>query len=335
VGGAALDSVIEERRKGGLYKSLMDFCGRIDSSRVNRKVLESLIKAGAFDSLKAKRAQLMEVLDKAIEQARNVQRDRMSGQMNLFALAGSKQSGNPAAEIKLPDVPEWPQLTKLAYEKETVGFFLTGHPLDGVISSIRMVADADIEHQENWRDGQTVRVGGLIQRFREHKSKKGDLMAFAAVEDMSASVEVVVFPETFARCGHLLGSEEPLIVQGSVQVSERGANIIADNILPLSQAMEEFATQAVITIQAARTSRDQLTELKNLLYQFHGKVPVKLTLHFNGRGEADIEPHPDLSVRPCPEFCQRLTAFFGPSCLDLQMQRPEARQRKGGKGRER
>ncbi|CAK8716735.1 DNA-directed DNA polymerase [Candidatus Electronema halotolerans] len=335
VGGAALDSVIEERRKGGLYKSLMDFCGRIDSSRVNRKVLESLIKAGAFDSLKAKRAQLMEVLDKVIEQAKSVQRDRMSGQMNLFALAGPKQGGNPAAEIKLPDVPEWPQLTKLSYEKETVGFFLTGHPLDGVIDFIRMVANADIEQQENWRDGQVVRVGGLMQRYKEHKSKKGDLMAFAAVEDMTASVEVVVFPETFARCGHLLGSEEPLIVQGAVQVSERGANIIADDIMPLTQAMEDFATQAVITIQAARTSRQQLTELKDMLYQFHGKVPVKVTLHFDGRGEADIEPHPDLKVRPCPDFCQQLQASFGPQCLALQMQRPEARRRNSGKGRER
>jgi DNA polymerase-3 subunit alpha len=335
VGEAALDSVIEERRKGGPYTSLMDFCGRVDSSRVNRKVLENLIKAGAFDSMKARRAQLIEVLDKTLEQAKTVQRDRMSGQMSLFSV-GKKSGGSaPAAEIKLPDVPEWVPLTKLGYEKETVGFFLTGHPLDGVIDSIRMVADSDIEGMEHWKDGQIVRAGGLIQRFKEHRSKKGDRMAFTVLEDMTASVEVVVFPDTFARCGHLLGSEEPLIVQGSVQVSERGANIIADDILPLAQAMEKFASKAVITLPAAKATRPLLNELKTLLYQFHGTVPVKLTLHFDGRGEADIEPHHDLKVRPCPEFCQRVQATFGRRSLSMQMQRPEARKRKSEGGRDR
>jgi DNA polymerase-3 subunit alpha len=98
--------------------------------------------------------------------------------------------------------------------------------------------------------------------------------------------------------------------------------------------MEQFATQAVITIQAARTSREQLAELKKLLYQFHGTVPIKLTLHFDGRGEADIDPHPDLKVRPCPEFCQQVQSFFGRHCLSLHIQRPEARKRKneGGGG---
>ncbi|MGX9728382.1 MAG: DNA polymerase III subunit alpha [Candidatus Electronema sp. VV] len=336
VGGAALDSVIEERRKAP-YTSLADFCGRVDSSRVNRKVLENLIKAGAFDSMRAKRAQLMEVLDKTIEQAKTVQRDRMSGQMSLFGMGGgaAKSGAGTAAEIKLPDVEEWAPLVKLGYEKETVGFFLTGHPLDGVIDHIRLVADSDLAAMESWKDGQIVRVGGLIQRFKEHRSKKGDRMAFTVLEDMTASVEVVVFPETFARCSHLLGSEQPLIVQGSVQVSERGANIIADEVLPLNEALEKFATQAVIKIQAARTSRSQLTALKELFYQFHGTLPVKITLHFDGRGEADIEPGPDLKIRPCPEFCQRVQECVGPQSLKMPMQKPELRRKKSEGGSDR
>ncbi|WP_417911151.1 DNA polymerase III subunit alpha [Candidatus Electronema sp. PJ] len=332
VGGAALDSVIEERRKAP-YTSLADFCGRVDSSRVNRKVLENLIKAGAFDSMRAKRAQLMEVLDTTIEQAKTVQRDRMSGQMSLFAV-GKKSGSSPAAEVKMPDIAEWQPLVKLGFEKETVGFFLTGHPLDGAIEHIRMISDSDLEAQENWRDGQVVRVGGLIQRFKEHRSKKGDRMAFTVLEDMSASVEVVVFPEVFARCSHLLGNDQPLIVQGTVQVSERGANIIADNILLLTQAMEEFIAKATIKIQAARTSRQQLLELKDLLYQFHGPVPVKITLHFDGRGEVDIEPHSDLKVRLCPDFCQQVKESFGQKCLKVEKRKAEARQRKS-EGRER
>uniref|UniRef100_UPI004056A48C DNA polymerase III subunit alpha n=1 Tax=Candidatus Electronema sp. TaxID=2698783 RepID=UPI004056A48C len=336
VGGAALDSVIEERRKAP-YTSLADFCGRVDSSRVNRKVLENLIKAGAFDSMRAKRAQLMEVLDKTIEQAKTVQRDRMSGQMSLFGMGGgaAKSGASVAAEIKLPDVEEWAPLVKLGYEKETVGFFLTGHPLDGVIDHIRLVADSDLAAMESWKDGQTVRVGGLIQRFKEHRSKKGDRMAFTVLEDMTASVEVVVFPETFARCSHLLGSEQPLIVQGTVQVSERGANIIADSVLPLNEALEQLMEKAVIRLRSDRVGRPQLTALKDLLYQFHGTLPIKITLHFDGRGEADIEPHPDMAVRPCADFFQQLRQQFGKDCLIVQTKKAEARKRKSEGGRER
>ncbi|XOF35060.1 MAG: DNA polymerase III subunit alpha [Candidatus Electrothrix sp. YB6] len=337
VGGSALESMIREREENGPYTSLADFCGRIDSAKVNRKVLENLIKAGSFDSMQVKRVQLMAVLDEALEQAKAVQRDRLSGQMSLFALDGNdaeKSTGSP--EMKLPDIDEWPELEKLGYEKETIGFFLTGHPLDGVVGTIRMVADADIEALENWRDGQPVRVGGLIQRYKEHKSKKGDLMAFTVLEDMTSSVEVIVFPEAFTRCSHLLGSEAPLIVLGSIQQSERGAKIIAEEIYALDNAVEQFTEQTVIRLQAERTGRQQLSELKELLYRFHGSAPIKLTLHFDGRGEVDILPMKDLAVRPCPEFFQQIRQSCGPESLSVQMRRSEVRRKKrsfGEKGR--
>ena len=121
VGGAALDSIIEEREANGAYHSLGDFCSRIDSSKVNRKVIESLIKAGAFDSMHGRRAQYMAVLDQCIDRAKAIQRDRLSGQMNLFAIGQTTANQNEAVEVELPsDVEEWPNLEKLAAEKETV-----------------------------------------------------------------------------------------------------------------------------------------------------------------------------------------------------------------------
>ncbi|MCI5159521.1 MAG: DNA polymerase III subunit alpha, partial [Candidatus Electrothrix sp. AUS1_2] len=337
VGGAALESVIKEREENGPYTSLADFCGRIDSSKVNRKVLENLIKAGAFDSMQVKRSQLMEVLDQALEQAKAVQRDRLSGQMSLFAVGGGqKATSRQSVEMKFPDMDEWPSLKKLSYEKETIGFFLTGHPLDGVIDTIRMVADADISASENWREGQAVRIGGLIQQYKEHISKKGDRMAFTVLEDMSASVEVIVFPDAFARCSQFLGKDEPLIVLGTVQQGERGAKIIAEEIFPLDKAIEQFAEQASVRLSADRTGRNQLIELKELIYQFHGATPIKLTLHFDGRGEVDILPMKDITVRPCPEFFNKVKASFGPQSLFVQMRPTEVRRKKrfgGGRGR--
>jgi DNA polymerase-3 subunit alpha len=328
VGDAALDSIIEERATHGTYTSLADFCGRIDSSRVNRKVLESLIMAGAFDSMNVKRSQLMAVLDEALEQAKAVQRDRLSGQMNLFALTGEENS-KPGTELQFPDIEEWPELTKLAHEKETIGFFLTGHPLEGVINDIRMVADTEIAGLDNCRDGQVIRVGGLIQSFKEHKSKKGDRMAFTVLEDMGSSIEVIVFPNTFSQCSELLSTDEPLIVLGTIQQGERGAKIIAEAIDPLDKAIEKYTENTMIRLQANRTMRGQLIQLKDMLYRFHGTSPVKLTLHFDGRGEVDIEMLKDLTVRPCPDFFQQVRESFGAGTLSVQMKQAEIlRQRK-------
>ncbi|HFQ90975.1 MAG TPA: DNA polymerase III subunit alpha, partial [Desulfobulbus sp.] len=328
VGGAALDSIIEEREKNGPYASLSDFCNRIDPSRVNRKVIESLIRAGAFDSFGGRRAQYMAVLEQALDRAKAVQRDRMSGQMNLFSLA-AEEDKTPAAEIELPDIEEWPELKKLALEKETLGFFLTGHPLEGVSRDLRMVVDTEIEHLDSWRDGQAVRIGGLIQHIKEHKSKKGDRMAFTVLEDMSGSVEVIVFPSTFARCSDLLAGEEPLVVLGTVQQGERGAKVIAEEISPLAEAMARYTERACITLRADRTSRQHMEQLKEIFYQYHGPTPVHLTLHFDGRGEVDIELLKDLTIRPCPDFFHRVEQFCGPASLQVRMRRSETGKRRG------
>ena len=326
VGGAALDSIIEEREKNGPYASLSDFCNRIDPSRVNRKVIESLIRAGAFDSFGGRRAQYMAVLEQALDRAKAVQRDRMSGQMNLFALA-AEEDKTPAAEIELPDIEEWPELKKLALEKETLGFFLTGHPLEGVSRDLRMVVDTEIERLDSWRDGQAVRIGGLIQHIKEHKSKKGDRMAFTVLEDMSGSVEVIVFPSTFARCSELLTGEEPLVVLGTVQQGERGAKVIAEEITPLAEAMGRYTERACIRLRADRTSRQHMEQLKEMLYQFHGSTPIYLTLHFDGRGEVDIELLKDLTIRPCPDFFRQVEQLCGPASLQVRMRQAEVRRR--------
>jgi DNA polymerase-3 subunit alpha len=328
VGGAALESIIEEREKNGVYKSLADFCSRIDSGRVNRKVIESLIKAGAFDSMGGKRTQYMEVLDQALDQAKAVQRDRLSGQMSLFALAQPTTQEETGNELELPDIPDWPELQKLAYEKETVGFFLTGHPLESVVDDIKRLIDTDIDKLDAWHDGSAVRIGGLIQQVKNHKSRKGDPMAFTVLEDMSSSVEVVVFPSTYADCSHLLGGEEPLIVLGTVQQGERGAKIIAQSIDRLADALVKYTEKTTIRLQAKNTSRQHMEQLKEMFYTFHGKVPLHLTLHFDGRGEVDINILKDLAIRPTPDFFQSVASLCGAGALRVEMKKTEVPKRK-------
>lgn len=330
VGGAALISIIEEREANGPYPTLSDFCSRIDPSRVNRKVIESLIKAGAFDSLKCRRSQLMEALDVTLEKAKAVQRDRLSGQMNLFSLDSRQKQTNHAC-VELPDIPEWSKLKKLAFEKETLGFFLTGHPLEGVAADLKKVTDTDLEGLVDWGESQLVRVGGIIESYKEHKSKKGDRMAFAVLEDMSSRVEMVIFPSTFAECSHILDQDEAVVVLGQVQLNERGAKIIAESIDTLSQAMIKYTKEIAIRVRAQQTNRQQLEMLKEMFYQHHGTCPVRLILHFDGRGEVDVEILKDLKIKPSAEFFHQVEKTLGYPALTIALKEIEVKNRNNWK----
>jgi len=317
VGESALESIVAERENNNIYNSFGEFCSRIDPCKVNRKVIESLIKAGAFDSMNKKRAQLIEVLDTALERAKAIQRDQLSGQMNLFSLGNDNKP--LTAEIELPEIDEWPELKKLAFEKETLGFFLTGHPLAGVINKIKTVADIEIDSLIKIQDGKTVRIGGLIQNFKEHKSKKGERMAFASLEDMTSAVETIIFPSTFEKCSELLGKEEPLIVTGTVKHEERGAKLIAQSILTLADALQEYTQKAIIKIQAQRASRQHLEAIKKIIYKHNGSCPVLLTLHFDEQGEVDIENPNDFSINPSFDFTEEIEGILGYPAVTLQM----------------
>ncbi len=329
VGGAALDSIMEVRKEDGPYASLEDFCNRIDSRKVNRRVIESLIKAGAFDSLGAKRSQLFAILDQAMEQAQAAQRDRLSGQISLFSLMPEDVMVQ-AASIELPDIPEWAEKEKLAFEKETVGFYLTGHPLDNYRQEIKAVADTDLASLAQWGDNQPVRVGGLVRNLKEHKSKKGERMGFMTLEDTSGTVEVVIFPDTFAQCVHLLDSDEPIIVQGTNKKDERGAKIIADAVDSLETAQVKYTSGARILLQSDRVSRRKLEDLKRMMHKYHGPCPVSLTLHFSKRGEVDIDAPSDFTIMPCRELAKDVEKTMGYAAISYIKKQTELQPRNGG-----
>lgn len=306
VGESALDSIIEEREKNGKFTSLSDFCNRVDSRRVNSRVIESLIKSGSLDSLGFKRSQYTAVLDQAMEQAKAVQRDLQSGQMSLFSVAPQPESQKEVSHIPMPDLEEWEERKKLAYEKETVGFYITGHPLEDAMHDINTVIDCQIQDLENWGDEQPVRIGGLIRSCKRLKSKRGDPMAFLAIEDIVESVEVVIFPDTYSRCEAILSSTDPIIIQGTVQKDERGPKIIADSVYSLEDARQQFTESAKIKLITDKLSRQHMEKVKKTLYQYHGSCPVLLTLHFPGRGEVDIEVLKDVTINPCRELTDAL-----------------------------
>jgi len=327
VGKSALHSIIEEREANGIYTSLEDFCNRIDSRKVNSRVIESLIKSGSFDSIGCRRSQLMAIIDQAMDNARAVQRDKQSGQMSLFALAPETDTSEKSA-INLPDIPEWEERERLTREKETVGFYISGHPLDEDIFQIKTIADTDIDGLSKFGEDQPVRFGGLIRSCKQLKNKKGDLMAFITVEDLLDSVEVIVFPDTFLQCSHLLDSTETLIIKGTVQHDERGSKIIAESIKLLPEAVESNTESIRILLESNKISRKRLNALKQIFYRYHGDCPLLLTMHFAGEGEVDIEILKDLTIRPCKEFSQEAEEILGYKALSYKKTTLTSKRRK-------
>ena len=317
VGEAALDSIIEERLKDGPYLSLEDFCCRVDLRRVNRRVLESLNKAGAFDSLNLKRSQLFAILDQALEQGQAAQRDRLSGQISLFAVMGSEDE-TQHKKIEIPSIPEWSDQEKLTFEKETVGFYLTGHPLDYYREDILAVTDSSLNENKKWVEGQNLRVGGFIRDIKNRKTKKGDPMAVIIMEDIAGTAEVVIFPELYSRCATILNTDTPVIIEGLVKKDERGDNIIANGVETLEAARDKYTASACIMLQSDRVNRQNLEALKKVFYRHHGTCPVSLTLHFAGRGEVDLEITKDITIKPCKEFTAEVNQTMGDQVITYE-----------------
>ena len=220
VGESAIESVEKIRTQDGPFASLQDFCARVDVRIVNRRVTESLIKCGAFDSTGARRSQLLAILPQAVTEAYQKQRDRQSGQLGLF----TAETMGEAGEIKLPDIPEVSKQEMLNWEKETTGFYITGHPLDQFADKLANLPRIGSLQENGIRNHQVVRLGGMITEAKRITTKKGDTMCFVTLEDFTASLEVTVFPRVFYQHVNMLVPDTPIVVQGRADITQTASS---------------------------------------------------------------------------------------------------------------
>ncbi len=235
VGEAAMESILATRQQDGPFRSLEDFCARVDLRLVNRRVLESLVKAGAFDSLGLPRAHLMAHVDAALEAGQRRQRERDEGQASFFDLLGAPAA--PPAPAPVEVVPEWDLDQRLQFEKEVLGFYVSGHPLARfrpLVESMGITSSSDLAGKG---PGARVLLVGQVAALKETSTKSGNRMAFVTLEDMDGTVEVTVFPEPFKAAADLLRSREPLLVRGRLDDSDKGRVVLADDIRPLERAL--------------------------------------------------------------------------------------------------
>lgn len=258
VGKGTIDAIVKEREARGRFRSLRDFCERVNADALNKRVLESLIKCGAFDSLGKTRAQLLAVLDRTLEMAQQVQRTRVEGQISFFdldtfgSMAGkspwSSDNGLGFDEVsdELPDIKEFSARELLAMEKELLGLYVSGHPLAEYEQAIADLADAAASDLPDYKDGSSVVMAGVITAEKRINTKAGEPMAFVTLEDLTGSVEVVVFPKVFQKRKSLIEVDRVVAVKGTASIQEEGeAKVLADDLLALEEALAQWQSFSV------------------------------------------------------------------------------------------
>jgi DNA polymerase-3 subunit alpha len=309
VGEAAVDLIIKEREENGEFSSIFDFLQRVDLTKVNKRVLESLIRCGALDSTGIYRSRLMAVLEEALDYGQRIQREKNSAQMSLF----DSGAGEDLA-INLPAIPaldEWDDREKLQQEKETLGFYVTGHPLDRHKETLEKFTNVDSLSVREVADKSPVRIGGTISSVKVIRTRKEELMGFVTVEDLNGTVEVVVFPSIYSGCANLLTSDKAVLVQGTAQVEENGVKILADAIIPMDQAEETWTVEVRLVVNPEVANRETLTRVHETLKRYPGPCKGFVHIRLTDQAEAVISMSDTLGIRYCREMTREINAIFG------------------------
>lgn len=317
VGEKAIESIVAVREEAGAYLSLVDFCERVDSRTVNRKVIESLIKCGALDGLQLRRSQMMQMLDQALDSGAQRQKEKTAGQLSFFDVFGS--SGELKKQSQdLPDVPEWPQEQLLAFEKALLGFYLTGHPLAAYERQIRLFTRVTTANLSEQRDGAEVTLGGVIAKLKVTTTKKGnERMAIVTFEDFFGSVEVLIFPKVFPLVEIQLKPDAVVLVRGKISLREDRPRLMADEVIPLEDALKVRVHGIRIQL-AQEMERPALEQLKTTLLSSPGRVPVELSFGKSEGGAVRVMVGSTLHVEPSQGLLQSLIDLVGPDSISLR-----------------
>lgn len=350
VGEAAAEAIVRERLQNGPFRGLVDFCCRVDGQLVNRKVIESLIRAGAFDSINPNRATLFNGIDSALSRTASLLRDRRSGQTSLFDML-EPQNRSGTSDEDLPPCKEWPETKILAAERELLGVYLSGHPLTRyrtLLERYRLCSLGTLV-QDGQKDGTVTRTAGIIAQITKRVTKASKKpMAVLRLEDFEAVVEVVVFPDVYEKFQDCLRPDAPILVCGEVSTRDERVRLLALELYPLTEAPRLFTERIVIQIPAALADEKRLVSTCNLLKLHPGTTPVAVTVELPTGERVACSTDKSLCVTPTEELLHQLEDILGKNsvgvvvntqpCRNSQANGRRADQRKSrvrtGRGRE-
>jgi DNA polymerase III subunit alpha len=310
VGSTAVESIITAREGGKRFTSLFDFCRRVDLRTANKKTIEALIQAGAFDSFTKNRAQLFAAVEQCIQTAQRAQMNEEKGQDSLFA--GPSAAGAPMSveEPTLPSAAMWSESKKLTMEKDVLGFYVSGHPLRKYQAEIDAFATVHLGDVEEVKSG-SVRAVGVITSVKKKIDKRGKSMAFIAIEDFTGKAEVIVFSSLYAKIQDILVDEAMVMVDGNGEVSGDTIKILANEIMPMEEVRAKLAKKMFFRLDADTVSEDSMMQLKTVFSQYKGSC----NCYFNVTGKdfpsERIYFSRKFSVNPTNEFVDSVQAILG------------------------
>jgi DNA polymerase-3 subunit alpha len=310
VGEMAVQQILEARNQAGPFTSLFDLCVRVDSRAVNRKVLEALIRCGACDGFGETRATLLAGIDRALAHAASLAVDRQRGQRSLFGeIAGS----DATRETTLAKLPEIDRHERLSCEKELLGIYITGHPLEpysGLLSKYALSTTATLTQVPNRA---LTRIGGMVAGVQKGISKKnGKPYALVTVEDLEGSVQVLCMNENYEKYQSFLEINRTLLIIGEVNLSDDKPKVFPQEILPLDDAPRRFTRQVHLRLRTEQLTPAALERAHRLVSSFAGRIPLFLCLRRPDGETVFIEAHERCGVRPCRELQEAVDDAFGP-----------------------
>ncbi|MCL4523424.1 MAG: DNA polymerase III subunit alpha [Acidobacteria bacterium] len=312
VGENTVKGILDARVRLGRFTSLFQFCEEIDSRLVNRRVLESLIKSGAMDSLGARRAQLSAVIDRAMERGQRMQRQATSGQHGLFG--NGSAPAQPFSET-LPDVEEWPEDELLAAEYATLGFYISGHPLAKHAGRLKELNATELGALETKANNSDVVVAGIVVSVRPMRSKKGARWAILSLQDITGNAEVLAFPEAFGRLENLLKSHARLLVKGRISVEDVGTRVILSDARPLEDVTEPAAKLLRVRVDLTSFDESILDRLEEIFDRKPGPCRVAFELTQPDGAVAELET--ERRVRPDKDLLLEIQELCGADAVEV------------------
>ncbi len=312
VGAKTAEAIIAVRETGGPFTGLAEFCLRVGSQLVNRRVLEALIKCGAFDSTGSPRAELMAQVEEVLKIAQRSE-GAAKNQIGLFSELKAPTLAPRAA------VAEWPSNEKLKAEKEALGFYITAHPLDPYDREVRQLSSLTTSDLASGRDGSQVVLSGVVQAVKlKNSAKSGKRYATFHLEDREGVVEVIAWPETYQKCEAAIMSDEPVVARGKLDIDEERAQIILEDLRPLPVALADSIREVHIRASKSSIDDDAVARFKELLGRHSGRGLVYLHLNLDGQREAVFLLADQLRVCPTETFVAEASRILGPEAIELR-----------------
>ncbi len=316
VGHGAVDSIVEGRASGGNYSSLENLCQRIDLRLTNRKVLESLIKCGAMDSFGMSRAQMFSALDIILESASRTQKEKAKGQLSFFD-SGLAQSTFKESINSIPHVKEWPEPQLLSFEKDMLGFYISGHPLARYAQQLKRFVSSSINNLGDHKDEDEVKIVGLISKIKNTTTRaKQEKMAILKLEDLNGSVELLVFPRAYQKISRYIQPNAVVLVKGTLNLKEDTPKIIVNDLLPFEQ-IYKLITAMSINLSGLR--ENVFSTLKDILAISRGDTPVYLNLEAPAKTRVQMVVGENFYVSPSEKLIQEIGDLLGEERLKLHL----------------